>query len=77
MSYYQLHGIESSYFYFIFYFYIIGFQFMASTSNDCTLYHQTKTSIGFWLQRELNPRSLIQLSETFLVELTRTHNNSF
>ena len=26
-----------------------------------TLYHQTKTSIGFWCKRELNFRSLIQL----------------
>ena len=36
-------------------------------------YHQTKTPIGFWCRRELNPRSLIQLSETLSVELIRTH----
>ena len=50
---------------------------MASAFDDCVLYHQIKIPIGFWYRRELNPRSLIQLSETFLVELTRTHNNSF
>ena len=37
------------------------------------LYHQTKTPIGFWCRRKLNPRSLIQLSEILLVELTGTH----
>ena len=36
-------------------------------------YHQTKTPIGFWCRRELNPRSLIQLSETLLVKLVGTH----
>ena len=37
------------------------------------LYHQTKTSINFWCRQELNPRSLIQPSETLPVELTGTH----
>ena len=37
------------------------------------LYHQTKRLIGFWCKRELNPRSLIQLSEILLVELAITH----
>ena len=37
-------------------------------------YHQTKISIGFWCSRGLNLKSLIQLSETLPVELTRTHN---
>ena len=37
------------------------------------LYHQTKTPISFWCRRELNPRSLIQPSETLPVELTKTH----
>ena len=36
-------------------------------------YHQTKTPISFWCRRGLNPRSLIQLSETLPVELTGTH----
>ena len=36
-------------------------------------YHQTKISIGFWCSRGLNLKSLIQLSETLPVELTRTH----
>ena len=36
------------------------------------LYHQTKTPISFWCKRGLNPRSLIQPSETLPVELTRT-----
>ena len=37
------------------------------------LYHQTKTSIGFWCRRGLNPRSLIQSLETLLVELTGSY----
>ena len=40
-----------------------------------TLYHQTKIPISFWCRRGLNPRSLIQPSETLLVELTGTHKN--
>jgi len=36
------------------------------------LYHQTKTPIGFWCKRELNPRSLIQSLEILLVKLTAT-----
>ena len=34
--------------------------------------HQTKTPISFWCRQELNPRSLIQPSETLPVELTET-----
>ena len=37
------------------------------------LYHQTKTSIDFLCKQGLNFRSLIQLLETLLIELTRTH----
>ena len=37
------------------------------------IYHQTKTPISFWYRRGLNPRSFIQLLESLLVELTRTH----
>ena len=42
------------------------------------LYHQTKTPISFRCRRmqELNPRSLIQPSKTFPVELTRTHHKN-
>ena len=40
------------------------------------LYHQTKTPISFWCKRGMNPRSLIQPSETLPVELTETHNSS-
>ena len=36
-------------------------------------YHQSKTPISFWYRRRLNPRSLIQLSETLSVELTGIH----
>ena len=36
-------------------------------------YNQTKTTINFWCRRELNPKSLIQPSETLPVELTGTH----
>ena len=39
-----------------------------------TFYHQVKTLICFWCMWELNFRSLIQLSETLLVELIETHN---
>ena len=45
---------------------------MASTLDD-TLYHQTKIPIDFWCRQRLNPRYLIQLSETLPVELTRTY----
>ena len=38
-----------------------------------TLYHQNKTQISFWCRRRLNHKSLIQQSETLLVELTGTH----
>ena len=44
-----------------------------SASDNCALYHQTKTSIDFWYRQELNLRSLIQPLETLLVKLTRTH----
>ena len=41
------------------------------------LYHRTKTSINFWCRQELNPRSLIQPSETLPVELTVTHTKKW
>ena len=39
------------------------------------LYHQTKTSIGFWCRQrvKLNPRSLIQPSVILPVKLIETH----
>ena len=40
-----------------------------------TLSYQTKTLIGFGSRQRLNPRSLIQLSETLPIKLTRTHKN--
>ena len=36
-------------------------------------YHQTKILISFWCKRGLNLRSLIQPSETLLIDLTETH----
>ena len=39
-----------------------------------TFYYKTKIPIDFWCRQGLNPKSFIQLSETLLVELTRTHN---
>ena len=38
-------------------------------------YHQTKTPIvrGFWYRQGLRLMSLIQLSDTLSVELTKTH----
>ena len=38
-----------------------------------TLYYQTKTPISFWCRQRLNPKSLIQQSETLPIELTGTH----
>ena len=37
------------------------------------IYHQTKTLISFWCRQRLNPKSLIQPSETLPIELTWTH----
>ena len=37
------------------------------------LYHQIKTLISFLYRRGLNPRSLIQPSETLLIELIGTY----
>ena len=57
----------------------ISFSFIFSKSISTygimiiVFYHQTKTPIGFWCRRELNPRSLIQLSEILSVELIKTH----
>ena len=48
------------------------FQPMASAPDD-TLYHQIKTAISFQCRRKLNPKSLIQLSKTLLVEQIGTH----
>ena len=38
------------------------------------LYHQTKKPVSFWCRRGLNPRSLIQSSDTLPVDLVGTHN---
>ena len=38
------------------------------------LYHQTKKPVSFWCRRRLNPRSLIQSSDTLPVDLVGTHN---
>ena len=38
-----------------------------------SLYNQTKTTINFWCRRELNPKSLIQPSETLLIKLIETY----
>ena len=37
------------------------------------LFYKIETLIGFWYRRGLNPRSLIQPSETLPIELTGTH----
>ena len=41
------------------------------------LYYQTQTPINIWYKWGLNPRFLIQPSETLPVELTKTHMNHF
>ena len=45
------------------------FQSMTSALDDA-LYHQTKTPIGFLYRRRLNPRFLIQPSETLSRKMT-------
>ena len=42
-----------------------------------TYYYQTKIPVSFWCSRGSNLRSLIQPSETLLVELTGTHLSDF
>ena len=54
------------------FFFFREFQPMGSASND-TLYHQTKTPIGFWCKQGLNFRSLIQPSETLPVKIIGIH----
>ena len=44
---------------------------MASVIDDA-LYYQIKIIIGFWCRRRLDPKFLIQSSETLPVELTGT-----
>ena len=44
-----------------------------ASAPDNSSYYQIKTPISFWCRRGLNPRSLIQPSETLPVELTGTH----
>ena len=46
---------------------------MTFTSDDCALYHQTKTLINFRSKRKLNSKYLIQPINTLPVELTGTH----
>ena len=41
-------------------------------SRHCTLYHQTNIQSGFWCSHGLNFKSLIQLSKSLPVELTKT-----
>ena len=43
-----------------------------ASAFDNVLYHQTKTLIGFLCKRELNPRFVIQLLKTLLIQLTGT-----
>ena len=50
---------------------------MVFAFNDCVLYHQIKTPIGFWCRRGLNLKSLIQPSEILPVELIYSGLNPF
>ena len=56
----------------LFFFFNREFQPITSAPDDA-LYYQTKTLIDFWCRWWLNLKSLIQLSETLLVELIKTH----
>ena len=69
--------LQASIFYMHFFFFGESFNLWCSLLM-IALYHQTKTPISFWCRQGLNPRSLIQPSETLPVELTETHkdNNS-
>ena len=58
------------------YFFLREFQYMTSALND-VLYYQTKTPIGFWCKRRLNPRFFIQPSGILLVELTGTYHFNY
>ena len=55
-----------------FFFFEREFQPMASTPDNSYLLSEQDTN-QFWCRQGLNPTSLIQLSETLPVELTRTH----
>ena len=59
-------------FYFYFLFFLENFNLWRLLLM-IVFYHQTKTPIGFWCKRRLNPRSLTQPSETLPIELTGTH----
>ena len=54
---------------FLWFFLFIKFQPIRSACHDCDFYHQTKTPISFLCRRKSNFWSLIQPSETLLVEL--------
>ena len=60
----------------IFFFFVVlrEFQSMVSASDNSSLLSDQDTN-QFWCRRVLNLRSLIQPSETLLVELTETHTN--
>ena len=49
---------------------------MVFASDDCDLYHQIKAPIGFLCRRGLNLKFFIQLLETLLIWLTKTHNKA-
>ena len=55
-------------------FFFREFQLIASASDDSIFIVRPKILINFWCNRRLNLKSLIQPSETFLVELIATHN---
>ena len=46
---------------------------MTSVFYNCVFYLQIKTSIDFWYKRELNFKSLFQLSKFFPIELIRIY----
>ena len=57
----------------LFSFFFLEFQLMVSAPSDSS-YHQTKAPIGIWYKRELSLKSFIQLLETLLIKLIKTHN---
>ena len=61
--------------FFIFYFFLRESFNLWRSLLMIAFYRQTKTPISFWYRRRLNPRSLIQPSETLPVELTEIHNS--
>ena len=52
-------------FYFILYIFFIEFRLMTSNFDDCALYYQTKTPVGFWCKQRLNSNLIFNHQEFY------------